>query len=58
MIIFLMSQKKLIESIFTKKNKYALDIGSNDGSQLKCYKKLGYNVLGIEFQKQQLTLQI
>lgn len=36
---------------YKKKNKYALDIGSNDGSQLKCYKKLGYNVLGIESSK-------
>lgn len=34
-----------------KKKKYALDIGSNDGSQLKYYKKLGYNVFGVESSK-------
>lgn len=31
-----------------KSQKKALDIGSNDGTQLKYYKKLGYNVLGVE----------
>ena len=31
-----------------KRNKNAFDIGSNDGTQLKYYKKLGYNVLGVE----------
>lgn len=29
-------------------NKSVLDIGSNDGTQLKHYKKLGYDVLGVE----------
>ncbi len=32
-------------------SKSALDIGSNDGTQLKKYKKLGYEVLGVESSK-------
>jgi len=31
-----------------KKTKRVLDIGSNDGTQLKSYQKLGYEVLGVE----------
>lgn len=31
--------------------KSVLDIGSNDGTQLKHYKKLGYDVLGVESSK-------
>lgn len=31
-----------------KKQKSALDIGSNDGTQLLAYKELGYDVLGVE----------
>lgn len=31
-----------------KQNKSAFDIGSNDGTQLKHYKALGYDVLGVE----------
>ncbi|MEW6329840.1 MAG: class I SAM-dependent methyltransferase [Pseudomonadota bacterium] len=31
--------------------KSVLDIGSNDGTQLKHYKSLGYNVLGVESSK-------
>jgi len=34
-----------------KKNKSILDIGSNDGTQLQCYKKLGFDVLGVESSK-------
>jgi 2-polyprenyl-3-methyl-5-hydroxy-6-metoxy-1,4-benzoquinol methylase len=34
-----------------KKNKNVLDIGSNDGTQLKSYKALGYDVLGVEASK-------
>ena len=34
-----------------KKGKSALDIGSNDGTQLKHYKALGYEVLGVESSK-------
>ena len=34
-----------------KKEKSVLDIGSNDGTQLKHFKSLGYNVLGIESSK-------
>lgn len=33
------------------KEKRALDIGSNDGSQLHYYKELGYDVLGVESSK-------
>lgn len=40
---------KLDKKFFkNKRNKNAFDIGSNDGTQLKYYKKLGYNVLGVE----------
>ncbi len=35
----------------TLAKKRALDIGSNDGSQLHCYQQLGYEVLGIESSK-------
>ncbi|MES2965920.1 MAG: class I SAM-dependent methyltransferase [Bdellovibrionota bacterium] len=31
-----------------KKQKSILDIGSNDGTQLKHYKKLGYEIVGVE----------
>jgi SAM-dependent methyltransferase len=34
-----------------KKEKSVLDIGSNDGTQLKHYKALGYDVLGVESSK-------
>ncbi len=35
----------------TKTEKTVLDIGSNDGTQLKAYQKLGYEVLGVESAK-------
>lgn len=35
----------------TKKTKSVLDIGSNDGTQLKAYQKLGYDVIGVESAK-------
>jgi SAM-dependent methyltransferase len=31
-----------------RSSKSMLDIGSNDGTQLKCYRELGYDVLGVE----------
>lgn len=34
-----------------KKDKSVLDIGSNDGTQLKCFQALGYEVLGVESSK-------
>jgi len=34
-----------------KKTKSVLDIGSNDGTQLKAYQRLGYEVLGVESAK-------
>lgn len=34
-----------------KKEKSVLDIGSNDGTQLSCYQKLGFEVLGVESSK-------
>ncbi len=34
-----------------KKNKSVLDIGSNDGTGLKSYRKLGFDILGIEASK-------
>ncbi len=44
--------KSVDDSFFkTKKNKNVLDIGSNDGTQLECYKTLGYDVLGVEASK-------
>jgi SAM-dependent methyltransferase len=36
---------------FNKKDKTILDIGSNDGTQLSHFKKLGYNVIGVESSK-------
>ena len=41
------------DSLFFKniKDKAALDIGSNDGTQLKHFKTLGYEVLGVESSK-------
>lgn len=42
-----------VDSRFFKdvKNKSVLDIGSNDGTQLKHFKALGYDVLGVESSK-------
>jgi 2-polyprenyl-3-methyl-5-hydroxy-6-metoxy-1,4-benzoquinol methylase len=45
--------KKIAEEVDSqflndKKNKSILDIGSNDGTQLKHFKNLGYEVLGVE----------
>lgn len=34
-----------------QKDKAVLDIGSNDGTQLKAYQRLGYDVLGVESAK-------
>lgn len=39
-----------------QKEKRALDIGSNDGTQLKHYQDLGYDVLGVESSKQTADL--
>ncbi len=40
------------ERFFKNRNKKSvLDIGSNDGTQLKAYQKLGYDVLGVESAK-------
>jgi len=42
-----------VDTLFFKdvKNKSVLDIGSNDGTQLKHFKNLGYEVLGVESAK-------
>lgn len=41
---------QLLDATFfaSRGKKRALDIGSNDGSQLQSYKRLGYDVLGVE----------
>ncbi|MDR2528129.1 MAG: class I SAM-dependent methyltransferase [Synergistaceae bacterium] len=39
-----------------KKGKSILDIGSNDGTQLKHYQALGYDVLGVESSKTTATI--
>jgi SAM-dependent methyltransferase len=39
-----------------KETKFVLDIGSNDGTQLKHFKKIGWEVLGVESSK--LTAEI
>ncbi len=38
----------LIKNYLTKSSNYILDIGSNDGSNLKVFKKKGFKVLGVE----------
>lgn len=44
--------KRVDERFFSgKRFKSVLDIGSNDGTQLKSYQKLGYDVLGVESAK-------
>lgn len=42
-----------VDNIFFKNaaNKNVLDIGSNDGTQLKHFKELGYDILGVESSK-------
>ena len=42
-----------VDNMFFKdlSEKTILDIGSNDGTQLKHFKKLGYNVIGVESSK-------
>ncbi len=45
--------KEVDERFFEdQKKKRVLDIGSNDGTQLKHYRALGYEVLGVESSKQ------
>lgn len=44
--------KKVDKTFFeTRTNKSVLDIGSNDGTQLKHFKELGWDVLGVESSK-------
>jgi len=46
---FYKTAKDVDDHFFSNKfPKSVLDIGSNDGTQLKCYQKLGYEVLGVE----------
>lgn len=49
---------QLLDTTFfaKKQTKRALDIGSNDGSQLQSYKNLGYDVLGVESSAQTVTI--
>jgi 2-polyprenyl-3-methyl-5-hydroxy-6-metoxy-1,4-benzoquinol methylase len=49
---------KEVDSLFMngKREKSILDIGSNDGTQLKHYKALGYDVLGVESSKTTATI--
>lgn len=44
--------------IKNKKDKSVLDIGSNDGTQLKHFKDLGYEVLGVESSKRTAQIAI
>ncbi len=53
--------KDLVEEVDNRffkdqKTKSALDIGSNDGTQLKHYQNLGYEVLGVESSKKTAAL--
>ncbi len=41
---------------FNKQKKRVLDIGSNDGTQLLSYKKLGYEVVGVESSKRAVEI--
>lgn len=46
---FFQTAKEVDDRFFKqKKDKVVLDIGSNDGTQLACYKELGYRVIGVE----------
>lgn len=49
---------QLIDSTFfrSKKKKRALDVGSNDGTQLKSYQRLGYDVHGVDSSQQTVKL--
>lgn len=38
----------LVERYKPSKNKYVLDIGSNDGTLLKFFKRMGYSVIGVD----------
>ena len=40
--------KKIIKDYSPDLNKYVLDIGSNDGTLLKFFKKMGYKVIGVD----------
>lgn len=54
---FLNTAKTVDETFFSDKtNKSVLDIGSNDGTQLKHYKDLGYDVLGVESSKKTVDI--
>jgi SAM-dependent methyltransferase len=51
--------KTVDERFFKEKAKKSiLDIGSNDGTQLKAYQNLGYDVLGVESAKQVAQIAI
>lgn len=50
---------ELDQQFFSKQTKKSvLDIGSNDGTQLKHFKELGYDVLGVESSKRTAQLAI
>lgn len=42
----------IVERYNPSKNQYILDIGSNDGTLLKFFKKMGYSVIGIDPAKE------
>lgn len=49
---FSQTAKEVDDQFFKEqKDKVVLDIGSNDGTQLSCYKQLGYRVVGVESSK-------
>ena len=44
--------KTIIKDYSPDLNKYVLDIGSNDGTLLKFFKKIGYKVIGVDPAKE------
>ncbi len=49
---FFQYAKQIIEKYKPNRDSYVLDIGSNDGTLLKCFKDFGYQVIGVDPAKE------